>query len=156
MPSQHHNTNIIHIGYPDCLHRACCICVLGLRRLYVPPLHPHDFANFSAPLRSRLSNIHLPPQELSDVISGMSLRRVSADSLRPTSGRRLAPSLSKVASRTQTPTRRLSGNLTVRRRRRSSAGIVYDAGYAGPVTGNSFVPSLSGSSIRQEASVTRG
>lgn len=99
-----------------------------------PTTAPHDFANFSAPLRSRLSNIHLPPQELSDVISGMSLRRVSADPLRPTSGRRLAPSLSKVASRTQTPTRRLSGNLTVRRRRRSSAGIVYDAGYAGPVT----------------------
>lgn len=95
---------------------------------------PPGFSNYSAPLLSRISNIHLPPQELSEVISGMSLRRLSIALLRPPSGRRLATHLSKSPSQMHTPTRRLSGRLTVRRRRRSSTGMVYDAGYAEPVT----------------------
>lgn len=41
---------------------------------------------------------------------------------------------SKSPSQMHTPTRRLSGRLTVRRRRRSSTGMLYDAGYAEPVT----------------------
>lgn len=95
---------------------------------------PSGFSNYSAPLLSRISNIHLPPQELSEVLSGMSLRRLSMALLRPASGRRLASSLSKGPSQVHTPTRRLSERLTIRRRRRSSTGMVYDAGYAEPVT----------------------
>lgn len=45
----HHNiiTQTLYTsGTPDCLHRACCICVLSLRRLYVPPLHRMTLLTF--------------------------------------------------------------------------------------------------------------
>lgn len=76
------------------------------------------------------------------MISGMSLRRNSIAYERPPSRRSgassrrssISVSRSRPTSQGHTPTRRLSDHLTIRRRRRSSTGIVYDAGYVGPVT----------------------
>lgn len=100
-----------------------------------------NVANYSAPLRSRVSPVYLPPQELLPVISGMSLRQASIPPEDPpkwrsgANSRRSSYSLSRPTSQGHTPTkRRLSDHLTIRRRRRSSAGMVYDAGYVGPVT----------------------
>lgn len=99
-----------------------------------------NLANYSAPLRSRISAIHLPPQELLQVLSGLSLRRSSVAPEGPSSrksgnnSRRSSYTRSRPTSQGHTPTRRLSDHLNIRRRRRSSTGIVYDAGYVGPVT----------------------
>lgn len=95
-----------------------------------------DLANYSAPLRLRLSAIHLPPQELLQVLNDMSLRRSSTTRERPPS-RHSGPSSRRNSvgrSRPTSSSRRLSDNLTIRRRKRSSTGLYYDSGYVGPVT----------------------
>lgn len=73
------------------------------------------------------------------MLSGMSLRRSSITRERPPS-RRSGASSRRNSSGKVRPTihgsnpRRLSDNLTIRRRKRSSTGIYYDSGYVGPVT----------------------
>lgn len=119
-----------------------------------------DPSNHSAPMRSRISGIHLPPQDLADVIHGMSLRLehershhglrrnsrgASAHTSRPQSR-----SHSRPGSRAHTPTRRrLSDHLTVRRRRRSSTGMVYESAYGGQVS-KGFLRAFSRALLREQ------
>mgnify|MGYP001159097460 FL=1 len=106
-----------------------------------------ETANFSAPARARVNSIHLPPQELSSVLSQMPLRRnsvsIEANILvrKPATDVRLRNSfyephnsiLSRPTSQKRTPTRRFSDHLTIRRRRRSSTGVEYDTAFSGAV-----------------------
>lgn len=114
--------------------------------------------SLSAPLssKSRLHFVSLPPDELSSILGqppSSALRKLTEHStpqnhksshLRQTgisqhSSRRLLGRSSGPNSRHEsvfsTPhSRRLSDHLTVRRRRRSSAGATYVSGYQGPIT----------------------
>lgn len=120
-----------------------------------------NYANFSVPTRTRISGIHLPPQELSQVMASMSRRastgsragfRGSRPSSQPNSRnelRHLTPRISDHFSRG----RRLSDRLTIRRRRRSSIGVVYDAGYVGPVT-KDFLRAFSRALIHEKQRVS--
>lgn len=110
--------------------------------------------SISVPLsvRSRLSFVNLPPDDLSLVVSRQSsswLRRPTKDTTLQKLkrlglhshnssvllSRRTSRPNSKTGSEVSTPrSRRLSDHLTVRRKRRSSTGTTYVSGYHGPIT----------------------
>ncbi|KAM9888865.1 hypothetical protein OXX79_012566, partial [Metschnikowia pulcherrima] len=106
-----------------------------------------ETANFSAPARARVNSIHLPPQELSSVLSQMPSRRNSVSIeenilvRKPATDVRSRNSFyephnsisSRPTSQKRTPTRRFSDHLTIRRRRRSSTGVEYDTAFSGAV-----------------------
>lgn len=114
--------------------------------------------------RSRISGIRLPPQDLADVIQSMSIRQDSTlherrleRSSRRASGQNSARSSrpqsrapSRPLSRAHTPTRRrLSDHLTLRRRRRSSTGALYESAYAGQIS-KGFLRAFSRALLRDQ------
>lgn len=134
------------------------------------PLHRltkenHQFSRYTAPVRSKVHGVPLPPHQLPEVISEISLRRPNPTKLfaSPNSNPRSAagPQLgvqawnygsrksSNVSSRSNTPTRRLSSHLSIRRRRRSSTGVLYDSAYAGKIT-KDFLRDMAKALVREK------
>lgn len=111
-----------------------------LRRITRPQ---ENYAMFSAPPRLAVGSVHLPPQELSTVLSHMALQSQPSTKRRriglgTSFGGYLRPpgsaTSTNLPSRAQSPARRLSEHLTIRRRRRSSTGILYESGYSSGVS----------------------
>lgn len=116
-----------------------------------------SYANFSAPTRSRLAAIPLPAHELPHIINEFSLRRAgprpnqsgTATPLRPQHRPRNSPHAQKPVSRAPTPNRRLSDHVSIRKRRRSSTGVLYDSWYTEGVT-RDFLRLVSRTLVREK------